>query len=151
MPTLRSIALAGVTLLACACEGKEKLPREVRSALETAEVFELFSLEPHQAQGNPADQFHGWKMLGTTVVTDVTQREKLIAVLRKGTTEHDGTFANCFNPRHGIRVTNGGTTTDLVICFECFWVEVYRDGERVGGFATPPYPESVFDSVFLAA
>ena len=84
-------------------------------------------------------------------MTDATQREKLVAVLRKGTTEHDGTFANCFNPRHGIRVASGGMTTDLVICFECLWVEVHRDGERVGGFATQLYSESVFDEVLLAA
>jgi len=151
MKAWRSIALAGVAAVVCGCGGSDKLPREVRSALEEAEVFELYSLEPLAALDAPAAQFYGWKVLGKTVVTDTGTRDQFITALRKGSAATDEAMANCFNPRHGIRVTSGEVTTDLVICFECLWVEVFRAGERVGGFATRPYSEAAFDEVLIAA
>jgi len=151
MKAWRSIALAGVAAVVCGCGGSDKLPREVRSALEDAETFQLYSLEPLAGLEAPMAEFHGWKVLGKTVITDTATRDQFITALRKGSVATDEAMANCFNPRHGIRVTSAGVTTDLVICFECLWVEVYRAGDRVGGFATKPYSEAVFDEVLIAA
>lgn len=40
-------------------------------------------------------------------------------------------MAACFDPRHGVRAVHGGHTVDLVICFECLSLKVYRDAAWV--------------------
>ena len=65
--------------------------------------------------------------------------------------EHDGLAAGCFNPRHGNRATRGTGVFDLVICFECFAISVYVDGERKSGFLTSDSPQPVFDRVLRDA
>ena len=57
----------------------------------------------------------------------------------------------CFSPRHGIRVTRHGRVTDVVICFECRQVRVYRDGHSVASFLTSASPQPVFDDVLRQA
>ena len=48
---------------------------------------------------------------------------------KKGAAEQDQNVkAGCFRPRHGIRVTLDGKTSDFVICFECWQVKVYEGG-----------------------
>jgi hypothetical protein len=42
----------------------------------------------------------------------------------------DGNGARCFEPRHGIRATDGKKSVDLVICFECGWVYVFVDNDE---------------------
>jgi hypothetical protein len=44
-----------------------------------------------------------------------------------------------------------GKTVDLVICFQCFSVQVFVDGKRQEGFLTTGDPQEVFDSVLKAA
>jgi hypothetical protein len=50
--------------------------------------------------------------------------------LKKSVAESKGAAADCFNPRHGIRVIYDGKTNDLVICFQCFQVLVYQNGKE---------------------
>ena len=57
----------------------------------------------------------------------------------------------CFNPRHGIRVTSGGVTTDLLICFECKEAVVFRDGQRVADWTTGRSPQADFDEALRQA
>ena len=58
------------------------------------------------------------------MVKDAESQKKILAVAE---TIKVGTGAKCFDPRHGIRVTTGGKSVDLIICFECSWVYVYLD------------------------
>ena len=74
----------------------------------------------------------------------------LVAALKKGVEENDGTVANCFNPRHGIRATHEGNTVELVICFECLSMQAYLGAERSGALTTAS-PERTFDDVLRAA
>ena len=59
--------------------------------------------------------------------------------------------AACFIPRHGIRMTSGRDTVDLVICFECLSVNVYVNDKREKGFLTTRDPQPTFDAVLKAA
>lgn len=53
--------------------------------------------------------------------------------------------AQCFNPRHGIRVMRNGKQDDLVICFECLSFRLY--GASEGGFVITDTPKALFDEV----
>ena len=38
--------------------------------------------------------------------------------------------AMCFEPRHGVRIREGGVTTDYLICLECSYVHIYTNGNK---------------------
>lgn len=127
------------------------IPATAAAALEKADHFELLAIDPKHQNEKPKDDFHGWRILGRTTIKDSTTRKKLVAALRQGAAENDGRFANCFNPRHGIRVTHDGKTIDFLICFECMRVEIYADQMRDGDFLTARSPQPVFDEVLRQA
>src|SRR5262245_30134991 len=119
------VALAAVPARAASKEEDRKIPDAVKAALEKADHWELLSLDPDRSQ-KPADGgFHGWKVLGKTLVKDKDARKTLLSALEKGVKENRGVVADCFIPRHGIRVVHNKKTYDLVICFQCYQVQEY--------------------------
>ena len=115
------------------CRGKETgCPAEVVKALESAEEFELLSLDPDFRNSDKSEKgFHEYKVLGKTKVKDKKDRKKLVEALKKGVKDSEGMVAACFNPRHGIRVkAEKDKTVDLVICFECLQIEVHNGAEK---------------------
>ena len=135
-----------------------KLAGVTREMLEKAEKFELISLDPSRSADKPKDTFHGWKVLGRTVVKDAETRKQLVAALRKGIEENTRggdamTLANCFDPRHGVRVTDGDKSVELVICFRCYQIQVYVDGFRLQGglMPTTKTQQAVFDQALQRA
>lgn len=75
----------------------------------------------------PPQYFYGHLLLGQT---QVTGKNKKIAVqeFRKAL----GAWTNmcsCFEPRHAMRVNRGGHIYDYVLCYLCFEMRVYKDGE----------------------
>ena len=62
-------------------------------------------------------------------VKEADARKNLVAAFEKGVADNKGIAAKCFNPRHGIRVTQDGKTADFVICFECSQFDVYSGPE----------------------
>src|SRR5262245_9650245 len=150
---LAFVFLTAITLT-IGCAGKPNggtIPATAAAALEKADQFELLAIDPKYQDEKPKDDFHGWRILGRTSIKDANTRKKLVAALKQGAAENDGMFANCFNPRHGIRVTHEGKTIDFLICFECMRVEIYADQMRDGDFLTARSPQPVFDEVLRQA
>jgi hypothetical protein len=133
------------------CSSGAQIPADARAALEKADEWELYSLDPTRQTDPPKDAFHGWKVLGKTTVKDADTRKKLLAALEKGAKDNDGIAAACFNPRHGVRVKAEGKTIDLVICFECFSASVYAGDERTASFLTTASPQPALDKVLTDA
>jgi hypothetical protein len=132
----------------------EKLFRSVRKILRESEQLELYSLDPDPLKRSEetSSTFHHFQILGSTVVTDVKKRQKIVSDVEYGIKKHDGQSAMCFNPRHGIRATSNGTTTDLVICFECRWVRVSCcDQPNEARLGTSLHAEAVLDQILIDA
>src|SRR5947209_12483411 len=123
--------LAGAAAVLASCvavnpergEHDNRLPAEVRSVLAGADRVELFSLSPSRptamvrpdgsrypsdADLEQAEKFHDWKVLGRTVIADRGTRRDVVAAVERGIADSDGSVAACFNPRHGLRATQGG-------------------------------------------
>lgn len=114
-----ALALAAMALTGCAA--KNQMPAEARAILEKADRYELISLDPgaeSDEKDKKADRFHGWKILGQTPIKDAETRKKVLGALLKGIEENDGSVADCFNPRHGLRATHDKKMVELVVCFE---------------------------------
>ncbi len=117
----------------------------------TATELELFSVHPSQLEyGNdpfapdapepkplktPFGEFHGYPVLGVCKITAQAELD----VVRKAVHSLDAAgrnwqeaYAMCFSPRHGVRIRAGGTTCDLLICYKCSEVQIFR-GETLEG------------------
>lgn len=139
-------------LFAAAARGAEpnELPAEPKAILEKSEKFELFSLDPAAGDKNK-DGFHGWKILGATIIKDADVRARIVAALEKGVENGPANGAKCFDPRHGIRVTKDNKTVDFVICFECRYVAVFAADKHLKTCLTTDDPQPVFDTVLKEA
>lgn len=128
------------------------IPTDAGLAIEDAKEFELFSLDPFpNKRADRKRNFRRWSVLGSTVIKDQETREQLITEFKAAVAEHRGGAANCFNPRHGIKVVHDGSTHEFVVCFECFQVRWYIDGEETSGFLISDSPQATFDAVLQDA
>lgn len=118
---------------------------------DKAERLELISLQPEGPPAKGAPALHGWAVLGKTVVKDAEVRKAMVAALKKGLAESDGSTKDCFNPRHAIRVMNGGKPVDYLICFECSQVIIYADGKTRAELPITRSPQPVLDKVLRDA
>jgi hypothetical protein len=87
------------------------MPWVAMRALTEADQYELMSIDPQLSESEPLHH----RILGSVLIVDPAIRNRLNAALQSGARESNGTAMACFNPRHGIRVTHAGITTEL--CF----------------------------------
>ncbi len=124
---------------------------ELRNTLEHAEMFTLFSLDPDRdVQAKPKEEFKGYRQLGKTQVPAGSDRTNLLAVLYDGIANGNA-IAQCFNPRHGIRATQGSNTVELLICFECGQIYTFSNRGSNQMFATSAKPAAAFNSYLKKA
>jgi hypothetical protein len=119
------------------------------TALPVAKAqFFFYSLNPTWTVRDDPDgkAFHRHLILGEVEIKNDKDKSALINALAKGIRESDGVRMKCFNPRHGIRLITGSTTSDLLICFECQTIEGwgFKDGDF---FSTAPSPAPVFNDM----
>src|SRR5688500_926496 len=60
------------------------LPATVREALTKPSRVELLSLEPGRPRDKPKRSFHGWKVLGGTLVVDREKLKVLLSAVDRG-------------------------------------------------------------------
>ena len=150
MRTLLTVTLIlSASHLACAANNNRLSP-EVEAILDKADQIELISLSPERLAEKPKDAFHGWRVLGSTAIKGEDKATALTA-LRSAIAANEGMVAACFNPRHGIRATQGGKTVDLVICFECMQIEVFIGQERAKGVLTTGAAQPLFNKLLNTA
>ncbi len=139
---MRKIVLIAIVLLVCGASfyywnfynqsfQGNRLSNHAIRILNSAEHFELLSLEPHANAKTPTtafERFQNYRVLGKLEFKDSANRSELVNALAKSIEKMKGDepALACFNPRHGIHATLGTETVDLVICFECEQVEIHH-------------------------
>jgi len=125
------------------------LPPDAAEALRAPEKVVLYSLEPVAPPGEKTNNFNGYKILGhVDLVQD--QAVKAIVELKSVVSAWDGVVAECFEPRHALRVTAGNHTYDFLLCYECHQLEVYRDGKSIASLGATGSPK-VLNGLLSAA
>lgn len=119
------------------------LSRLERKLLD-ADKLELFSLSPnyymfHRVKWpvpgqtppeQPPEQplaeqgFYGHKILGILTITHPKVRRQLARQLIENF-HRPGATSECFDPHHGLRIYDKGTTVDLVLCYSCGRMNTY--------------------------
>lgn len=148
-------------------DGKDnRLPAAAAKILDRAERLEVLSVDPTtrnrpemvSLDGKPVppppdlrEDFHGFSVIGKTTVSGYLSRRNLIAAVKQGIADSDGSVAACFIPRHGLRAVADGKTVDLVICYECHSIRVYINDEQAGGVLTAATSRTALDKTLTAA
>lgn len=127
-----------------------QLQPSTREILGDAKTYELLSLDP--AGDTSAGNFHGYRVLGRTIVSDRATQLKLNELIKAAADERRGIFSLCmFHPRHGLHIVSPEGVADLVICFECGDVSVYHNNKLFNGFAIASGPKPMMDDLLSAA
>lgn len=148
--------LALLPLAACSgspTESGEK-PDGVLAVLANPDRVELIALHPypHQIEGDQEmERLHDYGVLGRNALADSASANEVLALIEQGIEASNGMVAACFNPRHGLTVTTADAVWDIVICYECLSMQVYRDGERVDGHLTAESVEPQVTAIYQAA
>lgn len=142
---IKVILVVTVVPAMATCGHRNIIPAQAATILELADHFELLSLVPHIQLPAAEGDFHGYKVLDRIVVTDRETREKLVSAFKKAVEENQGPVAACFNPRHGIRVTQNEKWEDFVICFQCDNVQAF--GAVQAEFKITNSAEPLFEAV----
>jgi hypothetical protein len=133
------------------------LPAPVVAAFDKADEVTLYALQPDNPpvlpeERDPAqERFYDHPVIGKSAVKDAAARQALFDAFRRGVRDHDGSVAGCFIPRHGLRITSGEKTVDLVICFECRQVLVYENDKRGPGMLISGSPRGAFNKALRDA
>jgi hypothetical protein len=153
------IALAvavGAMAVGIAVYHGKRLPTDVESILRATDQFELLSLYPYRRGGadesNEVTHFHGYRILGKTIVTDAEKRDEFISALNRGIEKSKGTMsAACFDPRHGIHAMHSGRTADVLICFDCGYLSIHVNGDDSPLMHFSSMEQPLFDDVLRRA
>lgn len=107
-------------------------PADVDAALVSPEKVVIYSLEPGGQTHWYQASFHHSKILGKATLT-ATQSAVAIGAFRNAVSSWKdvGMYPACFDPRQALRITKNGHKYDLLICYECSGLEVFRDGESI--------------------
>ena len=138
----RMLRALGLTLFLTPAllDGTNKESPEVRDQirrldddLEAASEMEVLRL--HAGPDGPVpegvtERLHGYPVLARIKVTATDQAE-IARQLPLAIPAGEVMLFHCFFPRHAVRAMVEGRPLDLVICFECSMVYVFRKDEEV--------------------
>ena len=132
------------TVLLCASVGCSNNTGSVTTVAEDDPRLKgtctLYRLNGDRYPGEPipegSQHLHGWEILESCSVNDLSDRSELLGAFDKGIFISSKESVDCFNPRHALRLVHDGVTTDHLICFQCFNYSTWINGESTGGGST---------------
>jgi hypothetical protein len=123
------------------------IPNFVHDAVRNSE-FEFLSLSPVHPPANPDGEiFHGFESLGSIKIKNHNIGELMIDSLDKSVGKNLIENARCYWPRHGIRIDHHGDQIELIVCFECGPLTIYRNGQKVYNAKVSNAAKSIFDQI----
>jgi hypothetical protein len=122
-----------------AAQSDNALPETVVAAFQNPRVATLYSIEPGNV--SPSDtNFHHYEVLGKSGI-DADEARRVLADLQQSLSRANRGPAMCFEPHHRISVHSGAHTYDLVICYLCGLLRVYRDDSLLTGLTLSGTPQ----------
>jgi TPR repeat protein len=107
-----------------------RLPEEVLKALDRPSSITLYSIQPWGGPDLPEWDFHGHHQNGHVELKPKQAKQAIAALndaISKGAV---GLESLCLiNPRHALRVISSGNTYDILICYECGQLELYKNDQ----------------------
>jgi hypothetical protein len=159
------LSIAGIAAVGGACFlwtylPKNRIPAAALHALENDPKLVLYSLDPQrlvfldsgevQPLSDDVPKFHGYRILGQTTLASSESQRVVVKTIREGVRNWDGRVNACFEPRHGIRVTDASGTYDFLVCFTCHQIYVFLPGDVRSGVCIRASPKPLNDILTAA-
>lgn len=111
---------------------RPELPREVLEGLASSSSITLYSLQPWGGPDIPQWDFHGHHILGSFKLSP-DQAKKAIAALNAALSAGDANMISMclISPRHALALKVGGDAYDILICYECGQLEMYKNNQNL--------------------
>jgi TPR repeat protein len=107
-----------------------KLPEEVLKALDSPSSITLYSIQPWGGPDLPEWDFHGHHQNGHVELKQKKAKQAIAALNDAISRGNAGLESLCLiNPRHALRVISSGNTYDILICYECGQLELYKNDQ----------------------
>ncbi|WP_460735227.1 hypothetical protein [Lysobacter tyrosinilyticus] len=129
---------------AVASDRPNALPAEAAQALHSTGHAVIYSLEPWDDPDKKVARLQGYEILGQSDLSDA-QRSIAVDAFDSAIAGWDGAMAACFDPRHALRIQFKGHAYDVLLCYSCQQVEVFRDGKMLGGAGAAGSPKVLND------
>jgi len=128
---IQILALVQLCLLT-AWGNPPELPKEFTDALASGAPITLYSLQPRGGPKIPEWDFQGHLVLGH-VDLNAKQSKVAAGALNDALTAGDAdSMAMCLiNPRHAFRFKWKGNTYDVLICYQCGQLELFKNDSRM--------------------
>ena len=101
------------------------LSLELIKAILEAEQITLFAIEPFIPSDSP-EKPPNYLIRGQINLPN-EKNQWVLETLQNAMINWNGALAACFHPRHQIEVVHSNTVWDIVICFSCSYVHIYRN------------------------
>ncbi|MBB5036962.1 hypothetical protein [Prosthecobacter dejongeii] len=111
-----------------------KLPSEVLESIKKSPTVIFLSLEPKPENLSEDDPAHrvtlkDYPILGSFQLNN-EQKHLVADTLSTQVPIFALEASKCFDPRHAIRIEKGSETMDLLICYDCGWIEIHHSRSR---------------------
>lgn len=127
---------------------RAKIPKAAWECLANPKEMVLFSVNP-EPKLTPRDNevfLHGFKVIGSVSIENKEKQDIIEYEVKCLASTLFVVGSACFNPRHLVRVSNGKVTFDFLICYECSYMEVYFEEEKVAFIKISGSP-SIFNNL----
>jgi hypothetical protein len=131
---------------------KCSIPKSVLDIMANSKELELFSLDPTVKARKDGKAYYDWHILGSTHLRVEDQKKGIVSGITGAVTESTyGDMGVCFRPRHGIRAVKGKDTADLLVCFECWRIEIYHNNKLISTEAIKREPSTLLNDILMKA
>jgi hypothetical protein len=104
----------------------EQLPN-----LKTTRLFRVDPGATRHGVESKLPRFHDWAVIASAVPSDALSEATISQSLARIVASHDNGVAACFDPHHGLTLTDGIASFDVLLCFECWRYVVYTSDGTV--------------------
>jgi hypothetical protein len=122
--------------------------------LKVRRLLALSPTKPERVLSPSVVTFHDWVVNAIAVPRDAVSGEDLVRSLRAMVDSPQDGVAACFEPNHGLVLSDGRLTFDVVLCLKCSRYIVYTPDGKIawgGSFSTGKNEAPVWKRIFDSA
>ena len=118
-----------------------------------AEGFQTEALELHALLGRRTDppNLHGFRIHSSVTLISRDSINSILEGIQRELEYDNSGMAICFDPHHAITFYSGADTVDVLICYKCRNLKIYKNSEEIAYVTISNSSETVVSSNFEKA
>lgn len=128
----------------------DKIPADALQALMTATQSTLYSLEPWEDPSENSEKLYRFKVLGKTQLDSKETIKAALEFKNAVPISDPGIRFACFDPRQAIQISYKNHVYDFLICYECGYEVIFKDGKEIANLPATGDP-SILNNILSNA